>query len=66
MDGNVIIKVSITAIESLKDDALGFSYGVLENATEIICKASKAAMKSVKVLSSKVKEKKIFKANFDF
>jgi hypothetical protein len=53
MDGNVIVKISVGALEPLKEDIKTMSYGVIENETEIICKPSKAAMKSIKILSNK-------------
>ena len=41
----MIIKVTVTSLEALKDDTVDMTYGVLENETEVVCRASKAAMK---------------------
>lgn len=65
-DGAMIIKAKVTRIESIKAELRHQTFGVVEDQTDLNCKADKKIAQKLKILTDRVQEKQIFKKNFNF
>jgi hypothetical protein len=54
MNEQIILKAKVNKIENLKDEFKKLSYGVIEEQTDIICKASLAIKSKLKILSDRM------------
>jgi hypothetical protein len=54
MNEQIILKAKVNKIENLKDEFKKLTYGVIEEQTDIICKASLAIKSKLKILSDRM------------
>eukprot|EP00347_Sterkiella_histriomuscorum_P002129 403369358 len=65
-DGNYVLKFEVNRLEFLKEGNSHLTFGVIEKETNLNISLSAKARKQVKLQSDKIKEKQIFKQNFNF